>query len=163
MEIKQLPGLSKYGIRADGEIESYWATNPKVLAGGVDKDGYRKFVLIDDLGARRYVRRSSLVCTAFHGPRQKGLEVRHLDGTRDNDSAGNLAWSTHRENIADKEAHGTAQKGESAGNVKITERQAARAKKLWAVGATVTEVMRDTGITRHIAYNIKYGNSWAWL
>ena len=163
MTEKQLPGLSKYGIRDNGEVISYWNAEPKVLMGGTDKDGYRKFVLIDDLGARRYLRRSSLVCTAFHGPRKKGMEVRHLDGTRDNDAASNLAWSTHRENIADKQEHGTFQRGEDASQVKITENHARAVKGLWAAGASIREVMHATNVSRSIAYNIKYGNSWSWL
>lgn len=163
MEIKTIPGLSKYGIREDGEIESYWKDETAILAGGTDKDGYRKFVLIDDLGARRYVRRASLVCTAFHGPREKGMEVRHLDGSRTNDAANNIAWSTHRENIADKIKHGTHRRGEQASHVKITQEQAETAKRLWMAGAAVSEVMLGANVTRHIAYNIKYGNSWAWL
>ena len=163
MEIKKLIGLSKYGIRADGEIVSYWGLEPKLLKGGVDKDGYRKFVLIDDLGARRYVRRSSLVCTAFHGPRPRGKEVRHLDGSRCNDAADNLTWATHKENCADKRLHGTWQRGENANNVKATEAQARLVKKLFDSGANVNEVMAETKVTRSIAYNIKYGKSWQWL
>ena len=160
---KQLPGLSKYVIREDGEVISYWSGEPKILAGGTDKDGYRKFVLIDDLGARRYLRRSSLVCTAFYGPRQRGLEVRHIDGTRDNDAAANLGWATHKENIADKEKHGTFQRGESASHVKITEVQARIVKGLWLRGASLNEVMQASGVSRSIAYNIKHGSSWVWL
>lgn len=160
---KQLPGLSRYRLRSDGEVISHWAGAPKILKGGTDKDGYRKFVLIDDIGMRRYVRRASLICSAFHGPRPKGKEVRHIDGTRDNDSAENLAWATHKENIADKVAHGTRQTGERANNVKISEKQAREVKNLWAAGANVSEVMAKTGASRATAYNIKYGNSWAWL
>jgi len=163
METKTLPGLSRYGIRADGEIESYWKENPSILVGGTDKDGYRKFVLIDDHGSRRYARRASLVCTAFHGPKEKGKEVRHLDGSRTNDAANNLAWATHKENISDKISHGTYQRGEQASHVKITQQQAEIAKRLWISGASIGTVMREAGVTRAIAYNIKYGNSWAWL
>ena len=37
-------GLSKYIFRDDGEVVSHWGLSPRILAGGRDKDGYRKFV-----------------------------------------------------------------------------------------------------------------------
>ena len=48
-----------------------------------------------------------LVCTAFHGPRPDGMEVRHLNGQRLDNRADNLAWGTHSENVADTVTHGT--------------------------------------------------------
>jgi hypothetical protein len=58
MEKRQLPGLSRYLLWSHGEIES--VRTGEYLHGGLDKDGYRKFVLIDDDGRRRYIRRASL-------------------------------------------------------------------------------------------------------
>lgn len=163
MENKQLPGLSQYLLRSDGEVLSLWKGSPQVIQGGVDKDGYRKFVLIDDTGSRRYVRRASLICAAYHGPRLKGMEVRHLDGTRDNDAPCNLAWSTHSENCADKLGHGTAQRGEKNGNGKLTEAQAREAKSRLAAGEKASEIAKDYGVKRGTIYNIKYGSAWSWL
>jgi len=160
---KQLPGLSRYRFRSDGEVISYQGVEPRPLIGGLDKDGYRKFVLIDDMGGRRYVRRASLICAAFHGPRPKGREVRHLDGVRQNDAPSNVVWSTHKENCGDKLGHGTAQRGVVNGNAKITEEQARMVKGLLRNGLTARETATISGVTRANVYNIKYGKTWFWL
>jgi len=163
METKQLPGLSRYTFRSDGDVISHWGREPKTLTGGHDKDGYRKFVLIDDMGARRYVRRASLICAAFHGPRPKGKEVRHIDGSRTNDAPANLSWSTHAENCADKAWHGTSQKGGINGNAKLTEDQAKAAKIKIAQGDSCVKIAREFGVNRSTIFNIKYGKTWAWI
>ena len=160
---KPLAGLSRYRFRSDGEVVSYWAKEPAILNGGIDKDGYRKFVLIDDLGARRYVRRASLICAAFHGPMPKGKEVRHLDGTRQNDAPDNLAWATHRENCADKAGHGTAQRGEANGNARLTEAQALEVKRRLADGEGAVAIAQSVGVLKSTIYNVKYKKTWAWL
>jgi hypothetical protein len=163
MENKKLAGLSKYFFRSDGEVISIWKGEPQILKGGIDKDGYRKFVLIDDTGSRRYVRRSSLMCAAYHGPRPTGKEVRHLDGSRDNDAPSNLVWATHAENCADKLGHGTAQRGVRNGNGKLTEEQAREAKSRLATGEHPKEICKDYGVSFGAIYNIKYGRTWVWL
>jgi hypothetical protein len=163
METKQLSGLSKYLFRADGEVISLWKTDPCILAGGTDKDGYKKFVLIDDNGMRRYMRRASLICTAFHGQRPFGMNVRHLDGSRTNDAASNLCWGTQSENCMDKVLHGTAQRGHKSANSKITEKQAAKIKMLLAQGNTANTIKDITGVPKYIIYNIKYKKAWVWV
>jgi hypothetical protein len=156
-----LPGLSKYRIREDGEVITLWPTEPRVLRGGTDKDGYRKFVLIDDDGARRYMRRCVMACTAFHGPRPDGMTVRHGDGTRQNDSKTNLSWSTHSVNCMDKLAHGTTQRGDQNGNAVITEAEARQIKS--NLHMPTPKLVAWLGVRRHVVNNIRYGNSWGWL
>jgi predicted transcriptional regulator len=48
------------------------------------------------------------VLTAFRGPYPgKGFEARHLDGNKQNNRLGNLAWGTRRENADDRIRHGS--------------------------------------------------------
>ena len=108
MEWRTVQEAPEYEVSEGGEIRSVYSRRP--LVGGVDKDGYRRLVLCTG-GGRIYRRVSALVCEAFHGPRQPGHVVRHIDGTRTNNAAANLEWGTQKENIADKVAHGTAQIG----------------------------------------------------
>jgi len=161
MKTIQLPHLSKYLIREDGEVISIWS-EPKILKGGIDKDGYRKFVLIDDLGARRYLRRATLVCTAFHGPRPPKNTVRHMDGSRTNDAAYNLAWGTQSQNCMDKVAHGTAQRGENNSKCSITE-AVARAIKSDIHLLRTKEIAEKYGVSKNIVNSMKYGKAWGWL
>ncbi len=77
------------------------------LKASPDKDGYLS-VKID--GRTKDVH--NLVCTAFHGPKPEGQEVRHLDGNNQNNWAWNLKWGTKLENRADQKLHGTESVGE---------------------------------------------------
>lgn len=73
-----------------------------------------------------------LICMAFHGmPNPDTLQVRHLDGNRENNIPENLCWGTQQENWTDREAHGRGIKGEKHHAAKLTdfERQALR----WAI------------------------------
>lgn len=86
-----------------------------------DKDGYGLVRLYGPDGWK-HCRVCVLMCVGFHGPCPPGQEVRHLDGTRDNDAADNLCWGTSVENKADCERHGTKRQGyEFKGTVKKLE------------------------------------------
>lgn len=156
-----LPGFSKYRIREDGEVVTLWPAEPRILKGGTDKDGYRKFVLIDDAGERRYMRRCVMACAAFHGPRPDGMTVRHGDGTRQNDSKANLSWATHSVNCMDKLAHGTAQRGVKNGNAVISEDLARKIKS--SLHIPTCKLTKLFGVQKHIVNNIRNGSSWGWL
>lgn len=72
------------------------------------------------------------ICEAFHGPApRKAHQVRHLDGSSDNNIPTNLCWGTQAENWQDREAHGRGMKGEKhhAAKLSNTERKSLR----WAV------------------------------
>jgi HNH endonuclease len=66
---------------------------------------------------------SRLILETFVGP-GKGLEAAHLDGNKRNNHISNLKWVTPSENNRHKVLHGTAQRGENATCVKLTEEQA---------------------------------------
>ncbi len=158
---KMLPGLSRYRFRDDGEVVSLWRQAPRVLRGGTDKDGYRKFVLIDDIGRRRYVRRASLICAAFAGPRPQGAVIRHLDGSRTNDTPGNLTWGTQAENIADKARHGTLLKGAQHPRAKLSEEQARTILK--ESGTPLSQLARRFGVSKAAVYFVRTRRTWKWL
>ena len=161
MTTKTVPGFSKYLMRSDGEVVSHHRTKPRVLTGGTDKDGYRKFVLIDDAGVRRYVRRAMLIFAAFHGPRPAGLNVRHLDGSRTNDAPINLCWGTQAENIADKWRHGTAQIGERCSRHKLTEAQVREIRANPSFPSS--HFALRFGVRRETIWNVRRRRSWAWM
>ena len=116
--MRLIPSAPGYAVTADGEV--YRDGEP--VRCSLTAKGYRKLT-IRTLSGRRTVRVSVVVCTAYHGERPPGHEVRHLNGRRDDDRACNLAWATHRENCADKVAHGTAQRGERNPKARLTEAQ----------------------------------------
>lgn len=101
------------------------------LTGGRMRKGYKSVSLChNNIKVTKSVHR--LVCSAFHGPpSNKTLQVRHLDGTRDNNIPNNLAWGTQVENWEDRKAHGRGNGGASHPMAKFTdfERKAIR----WAI------------------------------
>ncbi len=116
--MRQIPSAPGYAVSADGQV--YRDGEP--VRCSLTAKGYRKLT-IRTLSGRRTVRVSGVVCTAYHGERPPGHEVRHLNGRRDDDRADNLRWSSHAENCADKVAHGTAQRGERNPKARLTEEQ----------------------------------------
>lgn len=76
-----------------------------VLTPALHRNGYL------NVGLRRSGRRvvvgvHRLVCMAFHGLPAAGEEARHLDSDRTNNTAENLAWGTHADNMQDAVAAG---------------------------------------------------------
>lgn len=97
-----------YDVSADGQVRSLprRGKRGRVLAGVIDSRGYMAVNLCRS-GGQRVRRIHVLVAEAFHGRRQQGQVVRHLDGNPLNNQAGNLAWGTYRDNEDDKVRHGT--------------------------------------------------------
>ena len=69
----------------------------QVLAPTPDRDGYQRVRL-----GRKLVGGHVAVALAFHGP----PEVRHLNGDGQDNTPGNLAWGSRRENERDKKRKG---------------------------------------------------------
>jgi hypothetical protein len=145
----------EYEVSSSGQIRSIYTRRP--LVGGMSKGGYRRLVLCTG-GVRIYRRVARLVCAAFHGPCPPGHVVRHLDGTRTNDAADNLRWSTQKENIGDKVAHGTAQVGVKHPRA-ILNPDAVRDIRTWAEHWSVYAARY--GIKKPTVYAVKSGRLWA--
>lgn len=99
---RPIPGDEPYEASSTGEIRS----PRKILSTQRNTvSGYLYVTL--GYGNRRTRTVHSLVLRAFHGPRPEGVEARHLDGNQLNNSAVNLTWGTHSENLRDTVKHGT--------------------------------------------------------
>ena len=113
-----------------------------------------------------------LVCAAFHGPQPPGHQVRHLNGIRDDNRAANLRWGTIAENMRDKLAHGTAQRGERNGQATITADLAARVVEMYKAAAKsrsgrrlrrgeVKRIAETLGVSRAVIGGIIYFGAWS--
>ena len=94
-----------------------------------------------------------LVCEVFHGPRPDGMEVRHLDGSRDNNRAENLCWGTPSENRQDMLRHGTSTR-------KLTDAQAEAIRHDPRAGPKIAaeygvSIMTVSRIKRGVAYRTR--------
>lgn len=87
----------------------------------VRKDNGYVSVTLSYKNRQRQVAVHILVCTAFHGPKPPGMEVRHIDGTRNNNVEANVRWGTPTENAEDRTAHGTAAFGDRHHMVSVSD------------------------------------------
>jgi hypothetical protein len=150
-----------YGLEKFYEVSSYGRVrnSKRVLMTQYPTHGYLKVVLTQN-SIRKNYRVHRLVLEAFVGPRPDGMMCRHLDGNRQNNHLGNLAWGTNAENQADRIAHGTSNRGANAPANVLTDSQ-------------VLQIFKDPRSTRAIALDysvnaetvrrIKAGKTWAWL
>lgn len=110
---RPVPGFPGYQVSSLGTIYSN-RQGGRELRPARNAGGYPHVSLRRD-GERHHRYVHQLVAEVFIGPRPVGMEVRHLDGDRLNNSADNLQYGTAAENAQDRVRHGTDQ------NVRKTE------------------------------------------
>lgn len=113
---------------------------------------------VDGRIVKRYMHR--LVLEAIVGPCPPGMQARHLNGDRHDNSATNLVWGTKRENEADKVFHGTAPCGTRNGMAKLTWRQARQVRALVRAGTVQRRVAAQLGVSPMTISRIVRGESW---
>ena len=105
---RPLPGFSGYSVTPYGGV---FGRHGRLLSTWTDKDGYKHVNVALGEGKdapRRRLGIHVLVCLTFHGPKPTPKhQVRHLDGSRDNNVPSNLCWGTQQENSDDRYIHGT--------------------------------------------------------
>lgn len=160
-EIKGYPG---YEISSVGRVGSWKParnnaqppSTRRILKERFCRDGYRRAALTHK-GKEKTFRVCRLVAAAWHGEPRAGDVVRHLDGTRDNDTPENLKWGTPKENSRDSFAHGTARVGERVNTCKLKE---ADVIEILHSSAGPTELSKKYGVTPGQISHIRYGRSW---
>ena len=108
-EIRTIPGFPDYEVSADGQVFSNrpWvrgSRTPRTLRQATDRKGYRSVALRNTEGRSRTQKVHWLVAAAFLGPRPAGMQIRHLNSDKTDNSAANLAYGTQLENMADRVA-----------------------------------------------------------
>ena len=108
---KPIPGYEGlYEVSDQGQVRSLrgWRNLPVpyVLTQHVTAKGYRKVGLCK-AGKPRVWFVHMLVLLAFSGPRNDGLQTRHMDGNPANNTLSNLRYGTAKQNIQDQLVHGT--------------------------------------------------------
>lgn len=159
-----IPGYEDYAVSACGAILSMKRGKVKQMRAISTASGYRSISLCRP-GARALIRLvHHIVLEAFVGNRPDGMETRHLDGNRTNNSLPNLCWGTPLENGKDRTRHGTAwgpsMKGVSNPRAKLTEGDVVQIRRmegscdrlaaLFGVSRTLITLIRARKIWRHI-------------
>jgi hypothetical protein len=97
-----------------------------------------------------------LVLETFVGPCPPGLECRHLNGNKSDNSRGNLIWGTKKENQADRVRHGTSNWGRPKPTMQgskhfrshLTEEDVIEIRRLSSIGVKQEDIARQFGITQ---------------
>lgn len=168
VEWREINGFSGYWVSNTGLVRSHrgWAgrsKTPRILKPYVDKDGYHRVTLYQDTGKTKHRRVHALVAEAWHGSRD-GCIVRHLDGTRINNTPDNLAWGSVRDNHDDAKRHGTVIKGTSINTNVLTEEQVKEIRSRYVRNVVgLNPLAREYGVTPQSIWGIVKGRSWKHL
>jgi len=155
---------SGYEVSSRGRVASWLPERNKakapmerrILKLYSDKDGYHKAVLRAE-NKRVDVRVATLVCEAWHGARPFGMVVRHLDGSKTNNTPENLIWGTPKENSADSLLHGTRVDGSNINTSKLSEEQA---RFVLTSPLGHSELARLFNVTPCAIWHVRAGRSW---
>ena len=120
LRIGRIAGYPRYRVLSSGSIWSNASGSWKRRNLITDRHGYLKIGLGSGNQKRQhYVHK--LVLEAFVGPRPDGMQCRHLDGNKLNNSLQNLRWGTSSENSSDARCHGTLSRGSRQSQAKLSE------------------------------------------
>jgi hypothetical protein len=162
---KQIHDWQEYEVSNYGEIKriskSCGATAGKILKPTKLKNGYLKVSLCRNSKRKEFLVHR-LVAITFIGD-AGGMDVCHIDGTRDNNNLSNLRIDTRKGNMQDSILHGTMIKGSRVGTSKYKEEFILEIKNLFKNGATVSELARKFNIPKPTLYGIKNNANWKWL
>ena len=171
-EYKIVPGYPEYRVGDDGSVWSRYSSrgNPgckltdnwKQLKPSL-ANGYPVVNLCSG-GLRRMWRVHILVMLAFKGPAPAGMEVCHEDGNPGNPKLDNLRYDTRKGNMADQLRHGTRNRGEKQGHVKLTADQVRTIRREYAAGGiSQYKLAARYGVCVMNINQIIKRKSWAWL
>lgn len=165
-EIRPIPWAPGYAVSAAGFVISIrkWNQDPtaiyRVLRTMRHTGGYPQVNLT--VSRKSHIRTvHTLVAEAFLGPKPfPGAEVRHRDGNPENNAVANLLWSTHADNMADCEQHGTLARGERNGHAVLTAVDVQRVRALALYGVPLTVVAPIFGVCVAHATAVARGEEW---
>lgn len=158
-EVRAIPGWDGYFATSDGRILSERRGPRRELTPALDKDGYRRVILMP---GRKNQIVSNLVALAFIGPKPPGrIEVRHLNGVRTDDRSVNLAYGTSRENKADARRHGTLPIGVQNGRAKLSNDDVREIRRRCALSESKAALAKEFGVSPGAIYFIEQRQTWS--
>lgn len=101
MNVRPIPGYEKYAVSDDGNVYRVLPDGAlRLKRQAICTRGYAQIQLPSKNKKRRNTTAiclSTIVCTAFHGPKPPGSIVLYIDGDKTNNRADNLRWVTYHE------------------------------------------------------------------
>lgn len=103
-DLKPIPGHTAFYASESGEIWRRFSYGFRQLRGYITRTGYHR-VNLRRAGTSHYIHR--LIAVTFLNPPAdfQELQVRHMDGDKQNNAVSNLRWGTCEMNIEDREHH----------------------------------------------------------
>ena len=132
----------------------------KLLAVHSNGAGYRHVRLCKN-GTLTTMLLHRLVLEAFVGARPEGMEARHRDGIRANNTLRNLVWGTKKENADDRIEHGTSPVGARNPKSKLDECDALEIYRRAHAGEVFESIAAHFGISEITVSHIKCGRTWS--
>ena len=130
----------------------------KVLDTNVNADGGPGYPVVRIGNRTRNLH--TLVLETFVGPKPPGQEGCHKNGVRTDCRLENLRWGTPQSNQMDRVLHGTSNRGERCGAVKLTEDQA---RVIMNSSEPGCDLARRYGVAQQTICNLRKGRTWAHL
>jgi hypothetical protein len=165
-EWKPIPDFAGYEVSDLGNVRCVEVSKGRKVGRNfkpnTSQAGYRQ-VRFRKGGRTHVLTVHRLVVFVFRGPCPDGMQVRHLDGDKDNNALANLVYGTPKENGEDRVRHGTSLRGQKNPKNVITEAQALQCMGLLDAGQKPLQVARVLGVSPHITRRIARGEQWAWL
>lgn len=127
------------------------------------RDGYPAYILHKDNKAkRRFAHR--LTAIAFIPNPDNLPVVAHIDGDPFNNHVSNLRWSSHKQNSADREAHGRTMRGQDHHMSHLTSDQVIAIRAAYAeYQITCAELANQYGVHESTIAKIVNHTSWTHL
>lgn len=99
-EWRPVPGHEGlYEVSSLGRVKSFVTSNPKIISGSKDKDGYIKIGLKDHEGNLKWYQIHRLVGVAFIPNPENKETINHLNECKNDNRVSNLEWATRKENV----------------------------------------------------------------
>lgn len=111
-----IDGFSKYIACSDGYVIN--TVTGKIIKGAVKKSGYVEITIISDKKKQKSKLLHRIIAKCFCEGYEEGKEVNHIDGNKSNNSAKNLEWVTHNENLFHAFSAGLREQNVSAKGVR---------------------------------------------
>ncbi len=173
--MKPCPSFPGYSATEDGRIISHRRRGKGSQRGSVPcidpsyqyelsqqttSKGYHTVCITLPSGKSRPIGVHQLVADAFHGPRQDGQQVRHLNGIPSDNTPANLKYGSALENAEDRQAHGTYLRGSNHHGAKLSGGQAESIRKLRRQGRKVRDLAQEFGVSISTIENLLAGKSY---
>lgn len=137
VEIRPIPNWPGYFIDAEGNAYSEMRARPRKVLSPMNVKGYLQVRLYKGDGTSQWFLIHRLVAEVFELNKPKGAyQIRHLDGTRNNNHKDNLAWGTQWENAQDALRHNTTRRGQISGRAVFSEEEVRDIRRLARTGHT---------------------------